>query len=149
MFTGEYCNREIVVCNESDSLRSAVELMRKHHVGDIIVVRSSGGVNTPVGILTDRDIVIEVLAQNVAIDSLNVGDVMSDQLVSVTEDTGLAETLDVMRAHGIRRMPVIDRNGTLQGIISIDDFLELLAEQVQKLAILIKTEQQHERHLRS
>jgi len=149
MFAGEYCNRDTVVCIESDSLRSAVELMREHHVGDIVVVTPSHSGNTPVGILTDRDIVIEVLARDVDIDSLRVSDVMSDQLVSVTEDTGLAETLDVMRAHGIRRMPVIDRNGTLQGIISIDDFLELLAEQVQKLAILIKTEQQHERHLRS
>jgi CBS domain-containing protein len=149
MFAGEYCNRDVVVCIDSDSLRSAVELMRQHHVGDIVVVKPANNGNSPVGILTDRDIVIEVMAKNVDIESLRVGDVMSDQLVSVTEDTGLAETLDVMRAHGIRRMPVIDRNGTLQGIISIDDFLELLAEQVQKLAILIKTEQHHERHLRS
>jgi len=149
MFAGEYCNRDVVIANESDSLRSAIQLIRMHHVGDVLVVKKIVDSNTPVGILTDRDIVVEVLAQDVDIDSVTVGDVMSDLLVSVTEDTGLAETLAVMRAHGIRRLPVIDRNGTLQGIISIDDFLELLAEQVQKLAILVKTEQQHEKHLRS
>jgi CBS domain-containing protein len=149
MFAGEYCNRDVVIAGPSDSLRSAIQLMRDHHVGDVLVVEKVAGSNTPVGILTDRDIVIEVLAQDVDIDSVTVGDVMSDQLVSVTEDTGIAETLDVMRAHGIRRLPVIDRGGGLQGIISIDDFLELLAEQVQKLAILVKSEQRHERRLRS
>lgn len=149
MFAGEYCNRDVVIAESSASLRSAIQLMRDHHVGDVLVVEKVAGHNTPVGILTDRDIVVEVLAQDVDIDSVTVGDVMSDQLVTVTEDTGLAETLDMMRAHGIRRLPVIDRTGSLQGIISIDDFLELLAEQVQKLAILVKTEQRHEKRLRS
>jgi len=149
MFAGEYCNRDVVIAVPSDSLRSAIQLMRNHHVGDVLVVETVAGNNTPVGILTDRDIVIEVLAQNVDIDSVSVGDVMSDQLVTVTDDTGLEATLDMMSAHGIRRLPVIDRAGSLQGIISIDEFLELLAEQVQKLAILVKTEQRHERRLRS
>ena len=149
MFAGEYCNRDVVIAGAADSLRSAIQLMRTHHVGDVLVVEKVAGSNTPVGILTDRDIVIEVLAQDVDIDSVTVGDVMSDLLVTVTEDTGLLETLDVMRSHGVRRLPVIDRAGNLQGIISIDDFLELMAEQVQKLAILVKTEQRHEKHVRS
>jgi len=149
MFAGEYCNRDVVIASESDSLRDAIQLMRNHHVGDVVVVENVAGNKTPVGILTDRDIVLEVLAQDVDIDSVTVGDVMSDQLVTVTDDTGIAETLDVMRAHGIRRLPVIDRSGALQGIISIDDFLELMAEQVQKLAILVKTEQRHEKRVRT
>jgi len=149
MFAGEYCNRDVVIASESDSLRDAIQLMRNHHVGDVVVVENVAGNKTPVGILTDRDIVLEVLAQDVDIDSVTVGDVMSDQLVTVTDDTGIAETLDVMRAHGIRRLPVIDRAGALQGIISIDDFLELMAEQVQKLAILVKTEQRHEKRVRT
>lgn len=149
MFAGEYCNRDVVIAGSTDSLRSAIQLMRTHHVGDVLVVENVAGNKTPVGILTDRDIVLEVLAQDIDIDSVSVGDVMSDQLVTVTEDTGIAETLDVMRAHGIRRLPVIDRAGALQGIISIDDFLELMAEQVQKLAVLVKTEQRHEKRLRS
>ena len=149
MHAGEYCNRDVVIAGASDSLRSAIQLMRTHHVGDVLVVEILTGSNTPVGILTDRDIVIEVLAQDVDIDSLTVGDVMSDQLVTVTEDTGLSESLDVMRAHGIRRLPVIDRSGSLQGILSIDDILELLAEQLQKLAILVKNEQQREQQVRT
>lgn len=149
MFAGEYCNRDVVVAVMSDSLRKAIELMRTNHVGNVLVVKNVAGTTTPIGILTDRDIVIEVLAQDVDIDSVTVGDVMSDQLVTVTEDTGVSETLDVMRTHGVRRLPVIDRSGNLQGIITVDDFLELLAEQVQKLALLIKTEQRHEQSQRT
>jgi len=149
MFAGEYCNRDVVIASKADSLRDAIQLMRSHHVGDVIVVENVAGNNSPVGILTDRDIVLEVLAQDIDIDSVSVGDVMSDQLVSVTEETGIEETLDVMRAHGIRRLPVINHAGALQGIISSDDFLELVAEQVQKLAGLVRTEQRHERHIRS
>ena len=144
MFAGEFCNRDVVITGVSDSLRSAIQLMRTHHVGDVLVVEKVTGTNTPVGILTDRDIVIEVLAQDVEIDSVTVADVMSDLLITVTEDTGLSETLDVMRSHGVRRLPVIDHSGRLQGIVSIDDILEVLAEQLQKLAILVKTEQRRE-----
>lgn len=149
MSAGEYCNRDVVVVETEESLRHAIQLMRMEHVGDVLVVEQVGGANTPVGILTDRDIVLEVLAQDVDIDSVSVGDVMSDQLVTVTEDTGLDDTLDVMRAHGIRRLPVIDRSGNLQGLISLDDVLEVLANQVQKLAILMKTEQRREKHIRT
>ena len=144
MFAGEFCNRDVVITGVSDSLRSAIQLMRTHHVGNVLVVEKVTGTNTPVGILTDRDIVIEVLAQDVEIDSVTVADVMSDLLITVTEDTGLSETLDVMRSHGVRRLPVIDHSGRLQGIVSIDDILEVLAEQLQKLAILVKTEQRRE-----
>lgn len=149
MYAGEYCNRDVVIVGASDSLRSAIQLMRNQHVGDVLVVEKVAGSNTPVGILTDRDIVIEVLAQDVDIGSVTVGDVMSDQLVTVTDDTSVPATLDVMRTHGIRRIPVVDRSGSLQGIISIDDILEVLAEQVQKLAILIKTEQRREKRVRA
>jgi CBS domain-containing protein len=148
MFAGEYCNRDVVFVGTADSLRSAIQLMREHHVGDVLVVETVAGGNTPVGILTDRDIVIEVLAQDVNIDSVTVGDVMSDQLVTVTDDASLSETVDVMRTHGIRRLPVIDRTGNLQGIITVDDILELMAEQVQKLAVLVKTEQRREKYAR-
>jgi CBS domain-containing protein len=148
MFAGEYCNRDVVISGASDSLRSAIQLMRNHHVGDVLVVEKVAGSNTPVGILTDRDIVIEVLAQEVDIGSVTVGDVMSDQLVTVTDDTSIPATLDVMRTHGIRRIPVVDRSGSLQGIISSDDILDVLAEQIQKLAILIKTEQRREKRIR-
>lgn len=149
MTAGEYCNRDVVIVEATDSLRETIQLMRKNHVGDIVVVEKTSGINTPVGILTDRDLVIEVLAQDVDIDSVTVGDVMSDQLVTVTGNTSLDDTLDVMRAHGIRRLPVIDHSGNLQGIITLDDVLEVLADQVQKLAILVKMEQRREKQLRN
>jgi CBS domain-containing protein len=149
MSAGEICIRDVVFVAKTDLLRTAIQMMRTHHVGDVLVVEKLAGTNTPVGILTDRDIVIEVLAQDVDIDSLTVGDVMSDLLVTVTENTSLSDTLDVMRTHGIRRLPVIDRSGNLQGIISIDDILGVLAEELQKLAILVKTEQRHEKRVRS
>lgn len=149
MTAGEYCNREVVYVGIEESLRAVVQLMRTHHVGDVLVVEQLTGAKTPAGILTDRDIVIEVLAQDVDIDSVTVADVMSDLLITVTEDTSLSQTLDLMRSHGVRRLPVIDRSGALQGIISIDDILEVLAEQLQKVALLVKAEQRQEQQRRT
>jgi CBS domain-containing protein len=101
----------------------------------------------PLGILTDRDLVIEVLARDVDMDSVVVGDVMSFDIVSVTEDTKLIDAIKVMRNKGIRRLPVVNTAGGLEGILTVDDVLELLAEQISDLIKLVSVEQhrEHER----
>ena len=65
MSVGDVCNREVVIVNAGESVMDAVRLMRKHHVGDVVVVEDSNGRKVPKGILTDRDIVIEIIAENV------------------------------------------------------------------------------------
>lgn len=91
MSAGEYCNREVVVVDKRESVRAAIALMRKHHVGDVIVVDEKAGARRPLGILTDRDIVMELLAEDVDLDAVDIGDVMSDELETVGENVKLLD----------------------------------------------------------
>ncbi|WP_018864377.1 MULTISPECIES: CBS domain-containing protein [Thioalkalivibrio] len=146
MSAGEYANRDVIVVEEQESVRTAVNMMREHHVGTVVVVaRDAGRHPIPRGILTDRDVVLEILAEGVDLDEVTIGDVMSYELVTVPEKTGLMEVIEVMRDKGVRRVPVVDNRGTLIGILSVDDVLELISEQLEDLVRLIGREQRHER----
>ncbi len=140
MTAGEYCNREIVVSEQTDSVTDAATLMRQHHVGDLVVVERQGEKTLPVGIITDRDIVIEVIAQKIDPNSLCIKDVMSTKLVTINEKATFLDTLELMRNQGIRRVIVVDEQGSLQGLLSADDAIELIAEEMNHLTKLIKRE---------
>jgi len=148
MSAGEYCNREVVVVGKTEVLREAVTLMRSNHVGDVVVVDRQATNMLPLGILTDRDLVIEILAKDVDMDSVNVGDVMSVDIITVTEDTKLLDAIKIMRNKGIRRLPVVNTAGGLEGILTVDDILELLAEQISNLVKLVSVEQHREQKRR-
>lgn len=149
MSAGEYCNRDVVIVERSESIRTAIELMRTHHVGDVVVVERTDGSSRPLGILTDRDIVMEVLAEDVDMQALSVGDVMSYEIQTVAEDVGLLDAIKVMRTKGVRRVPVVDSEGSLIGILAVDDVLALIAEQLSDLVGLITREQAQENRRRS
>ncbi|MDH3609439.1 MAG: CBS domain-containing protein [Gammaproteobacteria bacterium] len=140
MFVGEICNRQVVICGRDDSIQNAAELMRDNHVGDVIVVEHKEGKHFPIGILTDRDIVIEVLAEGVNLNDIVVNDVMSSELISVKEDDYIIETIEQMRDRGIRRVPVVNQEGSLEGILAVDDAIELVAELLSNLVRLFKHE---------
>jgi CBS domain-containing protein len=144
MAVGEICNREVVIAQKALSVVDAAQLMRKHHVGDLVVVEEKNGRRHPVGIVTDRDIVVEVVAAGVNPDALKVGDIMGPEVASVRESEGLFEALRYMRDKGVRRMPVVDRDGGLVGILTLDDLLSLLAEEMTELAKLVSHERQRE-----
>ncbi|MHB1402544.1 MAG: CBS domain-containing protein [Thiobacillus sp.] len=144
MAVGEICNREVVIAKKTLSVVDAAQLMRKHHVGDLVVVEERNGRRHPVGIVTDRDIVVEVVAAGVNPDALKVGDIMGPEVATVRESEGLFEALRYMRDKGVRRMPVVDRDGGLVGILTLDDLLSLLAEEMTELAKLVSHERQRE-----
>jgi len=144
MAVSEICNREVVVAEKSVSVVDAAQLMRTHHVGDLVVVEEKGGRRQPVGIVTDRDIVVEVVAAGVNPEALNVGDIMGRELATLRESEGLFEALRYMRDKGVRRMPVVDHDGGLVGILTLDDLLSVLAEGMTQLARLVSYEQQRE-----
>ncbi len=144
MAIGEICNREVVVVQADTPVSEAAGLMRQHHVGDLVVVRESGGRNEPIGIVTDRDLVVEVMAAELNPATLAVGDIMGRELVKVKEDAGVFESIRYMRDHGVRRMPVVDARGGLAGIITLDDVLALLAEELAELSRLTEREQKKE-----
>ncbi len=149
MAIGEFCNREVVFATREMSLPEAAQLMREHHVGDLVVVDEVDGKRVPVGIVTDRDMVIEVIAQSLDFNKFSVGDIMSPQLVSVPEKEGVFETIRLMRAKGVRRIPVVNQDGGLAGIVSADDMLDLLAEEMAELAKVAPREQEREAKTRT
>ena len=148
MSVGVVCNREVVIVDRGDSILDAVRLMRKHHVGDVIVVEEKEGHKRPVGILTDRDIVVELLAAGVDLETLTISDAMSFDLLTLRESDDLMDSIDRMQKRGVRRAPVVDDNGALAGIITVDDIIGLVSEQLWGVAKLIGRERSREERRR-
>lgn len=144
MTAGEYCNREVVITEQDTSVTQAAMLMREFHVGSLVVVQKRDEVNLPVGIVTDRDLVIEVIAQQVPVESATLNDVMSRNLVSVGEQETLIDTLQLMLKRGVRRVLVVDGQGSLQGILTADDAIELMAESMSDLSKVVSQELKQE-----
>lgn len=144
MTVGKICNREVVIVDKTASIPEAARLMREYHVGDLVVVEEKAGKRIPVGIVTDRDIVLEVIAEGVDMNDINVGDIMSNSLVTARESDGMLETIKMMRVKGVRRLPVINDDNELVGILSVDDLIDLFSEQIVDLARLIAKEQKRE-----
>lgn len=149
MTVGDICNRNVVVAPKAELIVDAAKRMRTSHVGDLVVVENRNGRHVPVGILTDRDIVISVVAGNPDhIHYLLVGDVMSSNLVTAQEEDSIEMALKRMQEHGVRRLPIVDEAGTLVGILTLDDVLEFLTAQQSELVALVAREQRHERQYR-
>lgn len=148
MKAGEICNHQVVTVSPDDSIRTAAEVMRRHHVGDVVVAEHNGKFLCPLGILTDRDIVVEVIAENVGLDEVMVRDTMTDQLITANEDDDLLATLMQMRENGVRRLPVVDNEGQLVGILTADDVIGLVARELAEVWALIVRQQGRETELR-
>jgi CBS domain-containing protein len=115
--------------------------MRQHHVGDLIIV---DGNRQPVGILTDRDLVVGALAENEDVDLLRVGDVMTRRPVLASETEDLEKALEAMRRKAIRRLPVVNDDGELTGVLTLDDVLQVLNRGLSTLVQLVIREQKQE-----
>lgn len=147
MRIGEICTVQTVYCEREETVQGAAMLMRKHHVGDLVVVEQNGE-RVPVGIVTDRDIVVSVIALGLDPASLLVGDIMTDDLLTTSENDDVYETIERMRYRGIRRVPVVNKAGGLTGIVSADDLLEFLAEEMGELSRISSHQQSHEKRAR-
>ena len=144
MPVGEICNREVVVAERTTTIVEAARLMRRYHVGDLVVVDEVQGRWVPVGMVTDRDLVVEVIAREQPLASCTVGAIMSATVVCVPETAGVIEAIQLMRSHGVRRVPVVDAGGALVGILAADDLLDLLAEELSALARIAPRGQERE-----
>jgi CBS domain-containing protein len=149
MTTGEVCKRSVVVAAKNETIVDAARHMRASHVGDLVVVGDREGRRVPIGMITDRDIVVGAVAPNSGrIETLLVGDIMNADVVTARETEPLEAALKKMEEHGIRRLPVVDGNGALVGIVTLDDVLQVLTEQQIGLVKIVVQEQRHERHFR-
>lgn len=147
--TGEICTRQVAIAFRRTSLHEAAGLMRTSHVGCLVVVDESNGQRRVAGLLTDRDIVMAVVAPGLDAAALTVGDVMTADVVTAREDDSLIDLMRTMRAKGIRRVPVVGAQGELIGIATLDDVLAVLAEELSLLVAAIDREGQRERRVRS
>jgi len=144
------CNLDPVTVRPQDELMAAAQLMRERHVGYLVVVEPSplGGWDRPLGVLTDRDLVVEVLAKGIDPDALTVADVMTASPVVVEESEPVDHALEEMRRIGVRRMPVVGSGGQLVGVLSLDAIVAHLAREMFELSGSVRNELLMERHLR-
>jgi CBS domain-containing protein len=133
----DLCVLDVACCHRETTIAEAARLIRLHHTGDLIVVDESSGVREPVGIITDRDIVMEVIARSRDPDNTLVGDVMAHPLVVAAASESVATAIERMRAHGVRRLPIIDDRGALVGIFTLDDLYRVLADHTAALAAIV------------
>jgi CBS domain-containing protein len=148
MSIGESCIRDVVILAPTASIAEAAKLMRAHHVGDVVIVEEAFGERRPVGLVTDRDIVVEVIAEGLDPNAISVSDVMTRRVETVTDTTSFWDAVRRMRVCGVRRMPIVDRNGALQGIFTLDDALVMIGDCVGDLTRLVDREIEHERKSR-
>lgn len=149
MTVGQVCTRNVAVAAKNETIVDAANHMRAFHVGDLVVVDDREGRRVPIGIITDRDIVVSAVASNSGrISSLVVSDIMSPDVVSAREPEPVEAALKKMEEHGIRRLPVVDGDGALVGILTLDDALQFLTEQQTGLVKIVAQEQRRERRFR-
>jgi CBS domain-containing protein len=142
------CTRDFVYASPQTSVCEAAKIMRKLHIGGLIVAQVEGARQVPLGIVTDRDIVVGVVAAELSPTTLTLSEIMGPELVTAREDEDVFDAIQRMRSAGVRRMPVVAADGSLCGIVSLDDILEALAEEMNQIASLIAREQWQERQTR-
>jgi CBS domain-containing protein len=151
MNVGNICRRPVVTILPGAGLTVAAKLMRVEHVGFLVVVepaRQEDGLNV-VGVLTDRDIVIAVVAREADPRTLTVGDVMTRDPLVAKETSSVEATLRFMHEVGVRRVPVLNSTGQLAGVMALDDALKAIADQLSNIAGCIRSEQRVERFVRA
>jgi len=149
MKVGELCRRSAISISDDADVGAAALLMREQHVGFLVVHRRNDDSRHPIGVVTDRDVVLEVIAAKVDPTSVTVGDVMSRQPLIASETDDLSEVLQAMRIAGIRRVPVVDARGALVGVFAMDDALDIVTGLLCDMTGSVKNEQRQERRARS
>lgn len=148
MLLRELCTPDVVSCAPEESALHAAGLMRKHHVGDVVVVEHPETDRSPIGLVTDRDIVIEVLGKELDPAKVTLRQIMRTPIVIASVSEDIAQAVERMKFHGVRRIPVVDETSRLIGILCLDDLLKRLASDAAALAEVVSREQDREHRVR-
>ena len=143
MRIADVCKRDVATVTFAATLAEAAKLMRERHVGSVVVIdsRASG---RPLGIVTDRDMVVRVIAAGKDPNALGVGDIMSAPLLTAGEGDDVMRTVKAMRIRGVRRVPVVDAEGRLTAIVSLDELLDLAGETLSDIVGVLGCERRNE-----
>lgn len=133
MRAGELCIRVVATATADENVVAAAQRMQELRVGDLIVVHDGADrLPHPIGIVTDRDLVVRVLAEPTRVPmETKIGDVMRKDLVTAYDHEDVERVIEKMRRHGIRRIPIIDSRGGLQGVLALDDVIGWMRDQIQ------------------
>lgn len=145
MLLQDLCTPDVVSCAPDRSALHAARLMRQHHVGDVVVVEAD---QSPVGVVTDRDIVVEVLANELDPAKVTLRQIMRTPAVIASTSEDIAQAIERMKAHGVRRIPIVDAAARLAGILCLDDLLKRLATDAATLVEVVLREQDREHRTR-
>ncbi len=148
MLLQEICTPAVACCGPETSVLAAARQMRAAHVGDLVVTDEVDGDQEPLGIITDRDIVVEVVARELDPGKVPVKDVMRRPVVIANGSEEVARAIERMRAHGVRRVPIMGGERKLIGIVTLDDLVRALAAEAGALADIVGREQALERRQR-
>ncbi|MGZ5042118.1 MAG: CBS domain-containing protein [Usitatibacter sp.] len=132
--------RNVVGTSREASVAEAAAMMRKFHVGALLVMGEAPEQETVVGIVTDRDIVMQAVADALDPRKVSVGEVMTPVVAGISEDADVLEALERMRTEGVRRLLVRQANGAIAGILSADDVIDGLATDLASLAKVVRSE---------
>jgi CBS domain-containing protein len=144
MYVGTLCPRGVITALQGETVRDACRRMREHHVGSLMVTDGHAPERMPIGVLTDRDIVVKVIALGLDPDEVTVGEIMTADPQFVGELDGVHEAIGIMFRAGVRRLPVVDDAGRLVGIIALDDLIGHIAGQLHAVATVVTRQRQHE-----
>lgn len=148
MLLRDLCTPDVVSCTADSSALHAARLMRQHHVGDVVVVEDMETDQSPIGLVTDRDIVVEVLGKELDPAQVTLRQIMRTPAVIASTSEDVSQAVARMKAHGVRRIPVVDESSRLTGILCLDDLLKRLAADATTLAEVIAREQDREHRTR-
>jgi len=137
MSAGRICTREVDLVDESESVQVAAERMNSRNVGTLIVLDEEAH---PIGMITDRDLALRVVGKGRDAIETIVAEIMTRFPYSVSEETSIEDALTKMRSGGFRRLPVVDQNNKLIGVLTLDDILELLCEEFSEIGKIIQME---------
>lgn len=127
-------SKKVISCSGDSSILEVARLLRDNGVGSVIILNEFSDGGRPAGIITDRDLSSKVLADNVSPNDVTAKDVMSAPTISVRENNSIAEAINLMRDHQIKRLTVVDLRGRLVGVISADDIFSAMANDFHELA---------------
>jgi CBS domain-containing protein len=144
MLLKDICTTNVAYCERTTTALQAATLMRAKHVGDLVVVDDESDECTPVGIVTDRDIVVKVLGNELDASRVAVGEIMRTPVVVGNHNEEVSDVIARMRAQRVRRLPVIGPRGRLIGIVTLDDLLRQIVTDASALLEIVASEQDQE-----
>jgi CBS domain-containing protein len=136
MKISEICRSDVVSIDQNASAAEAAKIMKRSRIGSLIAIEE--GSNKPIGIITDRDIVLKVIAEGKDPSSVKIAEFMSKNLYMENQDTDIAEVISMMKEKGIRRVPIIDDESRLCGIVSLDDLCLMVDKEQDNIADIIR-----------